>query len=142
MVCIESKLEHAARDRCSLMLRQVAEQLINPFGEDDDDFEVNWCIDRNMEVSMVAADQMYGKHPKLEKDKFWSMEKLDIPYTAAAANHKVEPFMGSTYDMRYFTHCTSVLQILLSVFIATKFETLFSNCPSNSLEERRLRNCL
>jgi len=83
-----------------LFVVKVAEQLINPFGEDDDDFEVNFCIDRNMEVSMIVADQMYGKHPKLEKDKFWSMEKFDIPYTAAAANHKVEPYMGSTFDMR------------------------------------------
>uniref|UniRef100_H2Z0R0 Bestrophin homolog n=1 Tax=Ciona savignyi TaxID=51511 RepID=H2Z0R0_CIOSA len=79
---------------------KVAEQLINPFGEDDDDFEVNWCIDRNLEISMLAVDQMYSKHPKMQRDLYWNIPNPDVPYTAASANHKVEPFMGSTFDMR------------------------------------------
>lgn len=29
---------------------QVAEMLMNPFGEDDDDFEINSLIDSNLEV--------------------------------------------------------------------------------------------
>lgn len=32
---------------------QVAEQLINPFGDDDEDFELNWLIDRHTKVEKI-----------------------------------------------------------------------------------------
>ena len=39
-------------------LLKVAEQLINPFGDDDEDFELNWLIDRHVKVSIISADEL------------------------------------------------------------------------------------
>ncbi|UYV73545.1 hypothetical protein LAZ67_10004061 [Cordylochernes scorpioides] len=32
---------------------KVAEQILNPYGEDDDDFELNWCLDRNLQSTQL-----------------------------------------------------------------------------------------
>ena len=31
---------------------KVAESLVNPFGDDDYNFELNWMVDRNLQVNM------------------------------------------------------------------------------------------
>jgi len=35
---------------------QVAESLLNPFGEDDNDFEINGLIDENLQVACTCFD--------------------------------------------------------------------------------------
>uniref|UniRef100_G1Q4L9 Bestrophin n=1 Tax=Myotis lucifugus TaxID=59463 RepID=G1Q4L9_MYOLU len=79
---------------------KVAEQLINPFGEDDDDFETNFLIDRNFQVSMLAVDEMYDDLAMLEKDLYWDTAEARAPYTAATAFLRLQPsFQGSTFDI-------------------------------------------
>ncbi|XP_069480000.1 bestrophin-1 [Ambystoma mexicanum] len=78
---------------------KVAEQLINPFGEDDDDFETNWLIDRNLQVSLLAVDEMHQNLPLLEKDLYWNDSDPQPPYTAATVEHKRPSFLGSTFDI-------------------------------------------
>ncbi|XP_017937285.1 bestrophin-1 [Manacus vitellinus] len=78
---------------------KVAEQLINPFGEDDDDFEANWLIDRNLQVSLMAVDEMHQDLPVLEKDLYWNEPDPQPPYTAATAEYKRPSFLGSTFDI-------------------------------------------
>jgi len=78
---------------------KVAEQLINPFGEDDDDFDINWIIDRNMQVGLIAVDELCGVSPPLEKDKFWDDVEVELPYTKSTINYRTDTFMGSTADL-------------------------------------------
>ena len=74
---------------------KVAETLINPFGEDDDDFELNRLIDRHMQVGFLICDPTVEK-PDLLKDKFWDeVIPQELPYTVGSEVFRAEEFRGS-----------------------------------------------
>ncbi|XP_035729405.1 bestrophin-4-like isoform X1 [Vespa mandarinia] len=80
-------------------LLKVAEQLINPFGDDDEDFELNWLIDRHVKVSYLGVDTLMTRCPPLVKDIYFDAENLILPYTEAAAAYKRKTYRGSVADM-------------------------------------------
>ncbi|KAL1115874.1 hypothetical protein AAG570_006163, partial [Ranatra chinensis] len=80
-------------------LLKVAEQLINPFGDDDEDFELNWLIDRHTKVSYLGVDTLMARCPPLVKDKYFDSVNLILPYTGAAVAYKKKTYRGSVHDM-------------------------------------------
>ncbi|CAG0904123.1 unnamed protein product [Darwinula stevensoni] len=78
---------------------KVAETLINPFGEDDDDFELNWLIDRHIKVSYMIVDEMHSHHPELIRDQYWDeIFPEALPYTPETVGDQHRILENSTDD--------------------------------------------
>ncbi|XP_023244799.1 serine/arginine repetitive matrix protein 2-like [Centruroides sculpturatus] len=81
-------------------LLKVAEQLINPFGDDDEDFELNWIIDRHMKVSYLGVDTLNSEPPPLVKDSYYDELDVKLPYTEASLSYKKKTYRGSVAYMQ------------------------------------------
>ncbi|KAF8770176.1 Bestrophin-3 like protein [Argiope bruennichi] len=78
---------------------KVAEQIVNPYGEDDDDFELNWCLDRNAQIVYLLVDHFHAKHPKLQKDMYWDEMLPQLPQTKISAKNITNPMLGSAFHL-------------------------------------------
>jgi len=67
---------------------RVAQDLFMPFGEDDEDFPMNYQLDRNFTVSMIMNDVFPTQNPPAIKDGYWEDTDPKLPYTVAAYHEK------------------------------------------------------
>ena len=56
---------------------RVAETLYNPFGEDDEDFELDELLNRHFKVAMSIVDDNEDP-PELKKDIFWNKAEPEL----------------------------------------------------------------
>lgn len=75
---------------------KVAEALLNPYGEDDEDFDTNWMVDRHLQLSYMMVDDVGQHPPRLEKDIHWDIGvPEELPYTVASLPFRVSPAQTS-----------------------------------------------
>lgn len=81
---------------------KVAEAMLNPFGEDDDDFECNFLLDKNLSVGLTIVDDGCNKIPALLKDVFWSETEIEPLYSAESARgeYRLSGLTGSTANVQ------------------------------------------
>lgn len=79
---------------------KVAEALLNPLGEDDDDLEVNAILDKNLITGMQLVDYGNTACPPLVKDKYWDHQTIDPLYSLASAKREVYPLIGSASNIK------------------------------------------
>lgn len=79
---------------CLMGWLKVAEALLNPLGEDDDDFECNYIIDRNIAIAMTMVDECYDQKPAQLPDQC-GFEGENALYSENAAEQLQHPLVGS-----------------------------------------------
>jgi len=108
---------------------KVAETLINPFGEDDDDFELNRLIDRHTQVGYMIVE-LDDSTPELLKDRYWDeIIPKEIPYTVAAEKFKKEEFKGSAEETVEIKDCDKEYGYVYNV---GRFGAKSSTAPSTN----------
>uniref|UniRef100_A0A1I7XSC7 Bestrophin homolog n=1 Tax=Heterorhabditis bacteriophora TaxID=37862 RepID=A0A1I7XSC7_HETBA len=102
----------------------VAEALLNPLGEDDDDLECNYVIDKNLITGYSMVEEHLERIPTQKKDDFWGIDKIAPLYSIESAERSVHPLIGSASKIK------SELQYI-QFYENGKFRTVSANGTRN-----------
>ncbi|TMS37709.1 hypothetical protein L596_004589 [Steinernema carpocapsae] len=76
---------------------KVAEALLNPLGEDEDDFEGNFLIDKNITTALCLVDQAHNQFPEQFQDNF--KEGQTPLYSEQTASMPMNALVGSVSNV-------------------------------------------
>uniref|UniRef100_A0A914BWF8 Bestrophin homolog n=1 Tax=Acrobeloides nanus TaxID=290746 RepID=A0A914BWF8_9BILA len=90
---------------------KVAEALMNPLGEDDDDLECNYVIDKNLITGLTIVDHNVQDTPPLRKDAFWGSKDIIPLYSMDAAERSVHPLEGSASKVNLVKNIKTITMV-------------------------------
>lgn len=90
---------------------KVAEALLNPLGEDDDDLECNYIIDKNLITGLTLVTETPKWIPEQKKDPFWDEHHIAPLYSLEAASRTVHPLIGSASKINLVKNKSKVVML-------------------------------
>ncbi|TGZ65614.1 hypothetical protein CRM22_005782 [Opisthorchis felineus] len=78
---------------------KVAETLLNPMGEDDEDLDVDSIINSNWRTAWCIVDGMKTSPPAVLRDAHWAEAIVELPHTEESKKLGSTPYRGSVYEI-------------------------------------------